>query len=180
MAAQATGPAVPMVELQQVSKRYGEVVALASVDMVVRKGEFVTLLGPSGSGKTTLLNLIAGMAQPTSGRILIDGRDATNLAWKLAGAVQGWGGPKLIESYEVERRPIAFRNTGHSKRLARTVGEVPSVEVMGDDTPAGAAASESGRIPFRLRGGVRLARRAARRALRRFADHLAGRRADAG
>src|SRR3954452_24537824 len=68
-----------MVELQQVCKRYGDVVALASVDLAVRKGEFVTLRGPSGSGKTTLLNLIAGMVQPTSGRIMIDGRDATAL-----------------------------------------------------------------------------------------------------
>ena len=74
----------PMVELQQVSKRYGDVVALAAVDLAVRKGEFVTLLGPSGSGKTTLLNLIAGMAQPTRGRILIDGRDATRAAAERA------------------------------------------------------------------------------------------------
>ena len=38
--------------------------------------------------------------------------DAANLGWKLAGMVQGWGGPRLLESYEIERRPIAFRNTG--------------------------------------------------------------------
>ena len=61
MAAETTRYDQPMVELQQVSKRYGDVVALAAVDLAVRKGEFVTLLGPSGSGKTTLLNLIAGM-----------------------------------------------------------------------------------------------------------------------
>jgi len=50
-----------MVELRQVSKRYGTVEALTAVDLSIQKGEFVTLLGPSGSGKTTLLNLIAGM-----------------------------------------------------------------------------------------------------------------------
>jgi len=71
----------PMVELRGVSKRYGgDAVALAEIDLAVAKGEFVTLLGPSGSGKTTLLNIIAGMAPPTSGRVLIDGRDATHLA----------------------------------------------------------------------------------------------------
>jgi putative spermidine/putrescine transport system ATP-binding protein len=53
MAYQTTRNDPPMVELQQVSKRYGDVVALAAVDLAVRKGEFVTLLGPSGSGKTT-------------------------------------------------------------------------------------------------------------------------------
>ncbi|MDR6871639.1 putative spermidine/putrescine transport system ATP-binding protein [Bosea sp. BE125] len=68
-----------MVELHGVTKRYGEVDALKRVDLTIRKGEFVTLLGPSGSGKSTLLNLIAGMITPSSGRIVIDGRDATTL-----------------------------------------------------------------------------------------------------
>src|SRR4051794_29233537 len=67
-----------MVELKQVSKRYGAVDALATVDLTIRKGEFVTLLGPSGSGKTTLLNLIAGLVEPSAGRVFIDGQDATD------------------------------------------------------------------------------------------------------
>ena len=66
-----------MVRLEKASKRYGEVVALHEVDLSVEEGEFVTLLGPSGSGKTTMLNLIAGMIAPTSGRIFIAGKDAT-------------------------------------------------------------------------------------------------------
>jgi putative spermidine/putrescine transport system ATP-binding protein len=66
-----------MVRLEKASKRYGEVVALQEVDLSVQEGEFVTLLGPSGSGKTTMLNLIAGMIAPTSGRIHIAGKDAT-------------------------------------------------------------------------------------------------------
>ncbi|NPC54853.1 ABC transporter ATP-binding protein [Caenimonas sp. S4] len=69
-----------MVELRSVSKQYGAAAALSEIDLTVAKGEFVTLLGPSGSGKTTLLNIIAGMAQPTSGQVVIDGRDATHLA----------------------------------------------------------------------------------------------------
>lgn len=66
-----------MIELQQVSKQYGHVQALAPVDLTVREGEFITLLGPSGSGKTTLLNLIAGMITPSTGRVFIKGRDVT-------------------------------------------------------------------------------------------------------
>jgi len=50
------------------------------VDLAVAQGEFVTILGPSGSGKTTLLSLIAGLNQPTLGRILIGGRDVTGSA----------------------------------------------------------------------------------------------------
>ena len=59
------------------SKRYGDVVALAPTDLEVARGEFLTLLGPSGSGKTTLLSLIAGLAAPDGGQLLIDGKDAT-------------------------------------------------------------------------------------------------------
>lgn len=67
-----------MIELKQVSRRYGAVEALAPLDFSVKSGEFVTLLGPSGSGKTTLLNLIAGMVSPSSGQIFVRGVDITN------------------------------------------------------------------------------------------------------
>src|SRR6516164_5092954 len=60
-------------------KRYGDVTALADVDLVVRAGEFFTLLGPSGSGKTTLLRLIAGFERPDAGRIELGGRDVTQV-----------------------------------------------------------------------------------------------------
>ncbi len=65
--------------LHGVSKRYGPVTALHPTDLEVREGEFVTLLGPSGSGKSTLLKIIAGMELPTEGRIIINGRDATEM-----------------------------------------------------------------------------------------------------
>ena len=65
------------VELRGVSKMFEgnrPVVALDSIDLGVRTGEFVCLLGPSGCGKSTLLNLVAGLDQPTTGRVLIDDR----------------------------------------------------------------------------------------------------------
>jgi putative spermidine/putrescine transport system ATP-binding protein len=69
----------PAVELQGVSKRFGAVQALGATSLVVQRGEFLTLLGPSGCGKTTLLGLVAGFAEPDSGRILIFGHDVTQL-----------------------------------------------------------------------------------------------------
>lgn len=61
-------------ELRQLCKTYGTVHAVQDVSLTLAPGEFMTLLGPSGSGKTTTLTMIAGLAQPSSGAILLDGR----------------------------------------------------------------------------------------------------------
>jgi putative spermidine/putrescine transport system ATP-binding protein len=71
--------AAAAVHVSSLWKRYGDVVALAGVDLVIRAGEFFTLLGPSGSGKTTLLRLIAGFERPDHGRIELGGADVTRV-----------------------------------------------------------------------------------------------------
>jgi putative spermidine/putrescine transport system ATP-binding protein len=65
----------PDIRLSGLQKRYGEVVAVAGIDLEVRAGEFFTLLGPSGSGKTTTLRMIAGFELPDAGRVELAGRD---------------------------------------------------------------------------------------------------------
>jgi ABC-type Fe3+/spermidine/putrescine transport system ATPase subunit len=70
---------VSTIELAGLSKHYGAVRAVDDVSLAVGQGEFVTILGPSGSGKTTLLSLIAGLVEPAAGRIVIGGRDVTDL-----------------------------------------------------------------------------------------------------
>ena len=66
-----------MLELRQVSKRFGSHEALKDASFIINAGEFMTFLGPSGCGKTTCLRLISGFDTPSSGRIFIDGKDVT-------------------------------------------------------------------------------------------------------
>lgn len=67
------------IQLRGIRKLYGDVVAVQSLDLTVRAGEFLTLLGPSGCGKTTTLRMIGGFEYPTSGSIMIDGQDVAAL-----------------------------------------------------------------------------------------------------
>jgi putative spermidine/putrescine transport system ATP-binding protein len=67
------------VRLEGLRKTFGDVVAVAGVDLEVREGEFFSLLGPSGCGKTTCLRMIAGFEEPSAGRIVLHGRDVAGL-----------------------------------------------------------------------------------------------------
>src|SRR5437588_9457059 len=66
-------------ELQQLHKRFGDVVALHSLDLSVQSGEFLSLLGPSGCGKTTALRIIAGFERQDGGHVLVDGKDVSRV-----------------------------------------------------------------------------------------------------
>lgn len=69
--------------------------------------------------------------------------DAVNLGWKLAAVLKGWGGPRLLESYQTERQALARRNTGYARGFADSVGLfVPAPEIE-DDSPAGEAARKA-------------------------------------
>jgi putative spermidine/putrescine transport system ATP-binding protein len=69
----------PAVTLDDVAKQFGDVVAVDGVSLDIADGEFFSMLGPSGSGKTTCLRMIAGFEIPTSGRVLLHGKDMTGL-----------------------------------------------------------------------------------------------------
>ena len=75
-----SGADAPAVRLTGIRRVYGDVVAVAGVDLDIAAGEFFTLLGPSGSGKTTTLRVIAGFERPDAGRIELQGVDVTRVA----------------------------------------------------------------------------------------------------
>jgi putative spermidine/putrescine transport system ATP-binding protein len=76
-AAPATRAVIPAVALENLEKTFGDVAAVAGIDLEIADGEFFSMLGPSGSGKTTTLRLIAGFELPTAGRVLLHGKDVS-------------------------------------------------------------------------------------------------------
>src|SRR6188472_3192017 len=73
-------PSAPSVSIRGVTKRFADLAAVDGISLDIRKGEFFSLLGPSGCGKTTLLRCVGGFETPTSGAILIDGKDVGGIA----------------------------------------------------------------------------------------------------
>src|SRR5947207_990815 len=66
-----------ILELTNLTKRFGGLVAVDNVSLNIKRGEVFALIGPNGAGKTTLFNNVTGLFQPTSGRVVFDGRDIT-------------------------------------------------------------------------------------------------------
>ena len=69
----------PLVQVENLEKHFGEVHALDRVSLEVEAGEWIAIMGPSGSGKTTLINILGGLEHPTSGRVVVDGREIGQL-----------------------------------------------------------------------------------------------------
>ena len=68
-----------LLELRNLSRRFGGLAAVDNVSLGIEAGEFFTLLGPSGCGKTTILRMIAGFDLPDGGEILLDGRNIADI-----------------------------------------------------------------------------------------------------
>ena len=133
-------------DIEGVSKSFGEVVALAEVTLGMSAGEFVTILGPSGSGKTTLLKVIAGFETADSGRILVDDSDVTDLdpAQRNIGMVfQNYA---LFPHMSVARNiayPLAMRRMAKAEITKRVAVALEMVELTG----------MAERLPKQLSGG---------------------------
>ncbi len=99
------------------------------------------------SGRSFLAGDAAHLFTPTGGFGLNTGiEDAFNLGWKLAAVHNRWAAPRLLDSYEAERRPIADRNTDYALTLARRNGECPVGAEIDADGPAGEAARAAARV----------------------------------
>ena len=109
----------PAVRLSGVAKSYGNVRALKNLSFDVAAGRFFVLFGPSSVGKTTTLRTIAGLVQPDSGRVEIDGRDFTQEP------IAGRGVSMVFQSFALYPHLTVFENLAYPLREAK----VPSAEI---------------------------------------------------
>ena len=112
---QRAGPA--LIAIEEVSKRFGGIVAVDRCSLRIETGTVTGLIGPNGAGKTTLFNIVAGFMAPTGGRILLDGRDVTGLA--PAPSVPSGLGPHLPDSARVRADDHAREPDGRAARPGR-------------------------------------------------------------
>jgi putative ABC transport system ATP-binding protein len=120
-----------MVELRGVTKRFDgkrQVTALHGIDLVVPRGQMLSIVGPSGSGKSTLLNLVGGLDRPTSGEVVIDGQPLAGLADdgltrvrrdKIGFIFQFFNLLPTLTSLENVALPLHLRGWSRRKTLAR-------------------------------------------------------------
>ncbi len=93
-----------MLEVEQISKHYGGIAAVADVSLRVDDGEIRCLVGPNGAGKTTLFNMLAGSTKPSSGSIRLRGRDVTGLSprrMSRLGVARKYQSPSVFDEFTV-------------------------------------------------------------------------------
>src|SRR5215472_15661205 len=101
------------IELRNVTKQFGEVVAVNNVSFSVKEGELIALLGPSGGGKTTVLRMIAGLEMPTAGDVFIRGKRVNNLS------VQQRNIGFVFQSYALFKNMNVFNNIAFGLKIKK-------------------------------------------------------------
>lgn len=117
-----------MLELKAVSKSFGAIVVAERIDLHLSSAEALGVIGPNGAGKSTLFNLITGMLRPDSGRVILDGRDITDLAPEdrcRAGIGRSFQIPRPFDHLSV------FENLSVAALFGGGLAEAEAVQVCG-------------------------------------------------
>lgn len=129
---------VDVVKVYNDSKQRLPVRALDGVDLEIGEGEFAAIVGPSGSGKTTLLNLIGGLDQPTSGQVIVAGKDLETLdraeladfrLWNLGFIFQAYNLIPVLSAFENAEFTLLLQGVSASERRERVVNELKELGI---------------------------------------------------
>ena len=136
-----------------------QTVALRGANLSVQPGEFVAVVGRSGSGKSTLFSLLAGLSEPTAGRIEIDGRDITNLPEversklrrdRIGVTFQSGNLLPYLNALENVALPLEFAGTGRSRERARALLEEVGLKERQTSLPAQLSGGEQARVALAM------------------------------
>jgi putative ABC transport system ATP-binding protein len=119
-----------MIELKDVTRKYGDLAVLKEVSFRVEQGEWVTVTGPSGSGKTTLLNLVSGLDRPSKGEILVDGKDVSALPEKEACRFRLDHVGFIFQKYHLVRYLSAMENVMLAQHFHSVHDEIQAREML--------------------------------------------------
>lgn len=138
-------PSDAVVEVRGICKKYAEVEALRNIDLDFPRGKLTTLLGPSGCGKTTLLKIIAGLIEPTSGEVRVNGRPVTGPGPERAFVFQDFA----LMPWATVMRNVAFglelKGMGKAERQSIARKYIDEVGLAGFED----------KYPHELSGGMR-------------------------
>jgi putative ABC transport system ATP-binding protein len=134
----------PIVQVRDLTRDYSQgdltVRALRGVDLDIRTGEFTALMGPSGSGKTTLLNLIGGLDAPTSGSVVVDGRDLSTMSAaevsrtrldRIGFVFQAYNLIPVLSAYENAEFVLMMQGVPPAERKERVMSTLAAVGLTG-------------------------------------------------
>ncbi|UFN46848.1 ABC transporter ATP-binding protein [Roseomonas sp. OT10] len=142
-----------LVRFEGVEKSYGAVTVVRDLDLVVERGELLTLLGPSGSGKTTTLMMLAGFEQPSRGRILLEGRDIARLPPHKRGIGVVFQSYALFPHMSVAENigfPLEVRGVARRERDSRVRRALDMVRLsgLGERRPSQLSGGQQQRVAF--------------------------------
>jgi branched-chain amino acid transport system ATP-binding protein len=161
---------VALLDVEQVTRRFGGIVALDEVSLSVEEGEIAGLIGPNGAGKTTAFNVITRLYSPTSGRVVFRGED---LLSQPAHRIVGLGIARTFQNLELCAHMTVLDNVlvgGHSRRATEADG-FEALDYLGLRPYAGRAAAG---LPFGTLKRIELARALAARPKLLLLDEPAG------
>jgi sn-glycerol 3-phosphate transport system ATP-binding protein len=119
------------IRLDGITKSFGDTQALAGISIVARPGTFLVLLGPSGCGKSTLLRVVAGLEAPTSGRLLLEGRDVTGLPPAARGIAMVFQSYALFPHLSVAENIVFGLRARHVAAAERQARLAAAAEMLG-------------------------------------------------